>query len=56
MGHNIEIDGNSYVFYEVAKSYEFVRSHSYKFVRFFAKSYVFYELPISYEFVRITYR
>ncbi len=36
--------GNSYIFYEVANSYEFVRPHSYKFIRFFAKSYVFYEL------------
>ncbi len=26
--------GNSYVFYEVANSYEFVRPHSYDFVRF----------------------
>ncbi len=25
---------NSYVFYEVAKLYEFVRPHSYDFVRF----------------------
>ncbi len=26
--------GNSYIFYEVAYSYEFVRPHSYKFIRF----------------------
>ncbi len=26
--------GNSYIFYEVANSYEFVRPHSYKFIRF----------------------
>ncbi len=26
--------GNSYVFYEVANSYEFVRPHSYDLVRF----------------------
>ncbi len=32
---------NSYIFYEVTKSYEFVQPHS-----FLAKLYVFYELPI----------
>ncbi len=38
--------GNSYIYYEVANSYEFVRPHSYKFIQLLLKSYIFYELPI----------
>ncbi len=46
--------GNSYTFYEVANSYEFVRPHSYEFRRFLLNR-IYLRVGISYEFVRITY-
>ena len=38
--------GNSYEFYEVANSYEFIRPHSYEFVRFLLNRTYFTNCPI----------